>query len=154
MKWRRNANLWFIVITVLISVFICIYLIWLLERKDQNEINIITIVGTVLAISALVFTIKEQYRLKKISTAIRDNTREIQEKIIYKYSAWNIEKCSKYINDIQTAANESTDERHPDENDPDATPEDAVKSIEFAKALGEFLFVLPARIQAGVTPSS
>jgi hypothetical protein len=29
------------------------------------------------------------------------------------------------------------------------TPEDAVKVIEFATALGQFLFVLPARVERG-----
>jgi hypothetical protein len=106
MKWLRNPNIWFILITIVISVITCIFLISLLKVQDKNEINIITIVGTVLTISALVFTIKEQYRLKKISTAIKNNTKEIQEKLIYKSFEWNIERCSKYINEIQNAFNE------------------------------------------------
>jgi hypothetical protein len=40
----------------------------------------------------------------------------------------------------------SNDTRHADEENPHATPEQARQMIEFAEALGEFLFVLPARI--------
>lgn len=39
--------------------------------------------------------------------------------------------------------------RPADEEDPHATIEEARQSIEFAKALGDFLFVLPARIASG-----
>ena len=39
--------------------------------------------------------------------------------------------------------------RHADEEDPHATIEEARQAMEFAKALGEFLFVLPARIASG-----
>lgn len=41
----------------------------------------------------------------------------------------------------------SNDTRHADEENPHATPEQARQIVEFAEALGEFLFVLPARIK-------
>ena len=44
---------------------------------------------------------------------------------------------------------EANDQRHADENAPLPTSEDAAKVIEFAKALGQFLFVLPARVERG-----
>lgn len=101
MKWWKNPNLWFILCTIIASLGLCIWLIMVLTIADRTEVNIITVVGTVLTISALVFTIKEQYRLKRISTAISNNTRDIQDKLIHKSFEWNIEKCAKYVNEIQ-----------------------------------------------------
>lgn len=39
--------------------------------------------------------------------------------------------------------------RHADLDEPHATAAEAKQSIEFAKALGDFLFVFPARVAAG-----
>jgi hypothetical protein len=44
---------------------------------------------------------------------------------------------------------EANDQRHADNDAPLPTPDDAVKVIEFAAALGQFLFVLPARVERG-----
>jgi hypothetical protein len=54
---------------------------------------------------------------------------------------------AKWAHDVRLDAN---DQRHADENAtmPDAA--DARKCVDFAKALGEFLFVLPARVQRGL----
>lgn len=52
---------------------------------------------------------------------------------------------------------DTNDVRHADEERPHATPEEAMQTVEFAKALGDFLFVFPARISremAGVTPKA
>ena len=40
--------------------------------------------------------------------------------------------------------------RHSDEKNPHVSPEEAKKSVEFAEALGNFLFVLTARIKRGL----
>ena len=40
--------------------------------------------------------------------------------------------------------------RHADEGDPHVTKEEAKQAVEFAGALAEFLFVLPARVQKGL----
>ncbi|MBX4972619.1 DUF4145 domain-containing protein [Rhizobium lentis] len=40
--------------------------------------------------------------------------------------------------------------RHADVAKPHATPEDASRTVEFAEALGNFLFVLTARIERGI----
>jgi len=42
------------------------------------------------------------------------------------------------------------EERHADEAEPLPTPEEATRSLDFAMALGQFLFVLPARVQKGL----
>ena len=39
--------------------------------------------------------------------------------------------------------------RHADETDPHTTEEQATQSVEFVKALGHFLFVLPERVSQG-----
>ncbi|MCW2337397.1 hypothetical protein M2337_001630 [Sphingobium sp. B2D3A] len=44
---------------------------------------------------------------------------------------------------------EANKPRHSDLDDPHATEAEAKQSIEFAKALGDFLFVFPARVAAG-----
>jgi hypothetical protein len=45
---------------------------------------------------------------------------------------------------------EANGQRHADENEPLPTKEDAERSLEFALALAEFLFVLPARVTRGL----
>jgi hypothetical protein len=44
---------------------------------------------------------------------------------------------------------EANDQRHADEEAPLPTQEDAARIIEFAQALGQFLFVLPAKVERG-----
>ena len=44
---------------------------------------------------------------------------------------------------------DANDQRHADEGAPLPAEADAAKVIEFAKALAEFLFVLPARVARG-----
>jgi hypothetical protein len=40
--------------------------------------------------------------------------------------------------------------RHSDENRPHVSREEAAQSVDFAEALGNFLFVLTARIESGI----
>jgi hypothetical protein len=44
---------------------------------------------------------------------------------------------------------DANDQRHADEAAPMATQEDADKVIQFAEALGQFLYVLPALVTRG-----
>ncbi|WP_051975392.1 DUF4145 domain-containing protein [Cupriavidus necator] len=44
---------------------------------------------------------------------------------------------------------EANDERHADEDAPDATEEEAARILRFAEALAELLFELPARVKRG-----
>lgn len=52
----------------------------------------------------------------------------------------------KWAHAVRLQANQP---RHADLDDPHATKEQARQAVEFAKALGDFLFVLPARIASG-----
>jgi len=45
---------------------------------------------------------------------------------------------------------DANDQRHSDEEASLPTPEDGERSVEFAQALAEFLFVLPAKVQRGI----
>ena len=45
-------------------------------------------------------------------------------------------------------------QRHADESAPKPTQADAQRSLDFAVALGEFLFVLPARVTKGISQSA
>jgi len=40
--------------------------------------------------------------------------------------------------------------RHSDENEPHVSPQQAAQSVEFAEALGYFLFVLTKRVESGL----
>jgi hypothetical protein len=51
-----------------------------------------------------------------------------------------------WAHDVRLDAN---DQRHSDENAPLSTQADADRVIEFAKALAQFLFILPARVARG-----
>src|SRR6202034_568434 len=55
-------------------------------------------------------------------------------------------QMAKWADDIRLDAN---DERHADEQARDKTPEDANRCLEFADALADLLFVLPARVKRG-----
>ena len=54
------------------------------------------------------------------------------------------ERMAEWAHSIRLSANEP---RHADEEFDGATEEDAEQSLEFAKALGEYLFVLPAKVE-------
>lgn len=45
---------------------------------------------------------------------------------------------------------EANNVRHADEEKPHATPEEAKQAVDFAEALGNFLFVLTARVKRGI----
>lgn len=56
-------------------------------------------------------------------------------------------EMAQWAHDIRLDAN---DQRHADESAPLPTQEDAERVIEFALALGQFIFVLPARVRRGI----
>ena len=56
------------------------------------------------------------------------------------------EEMAIWAHEIRLDAN---DERHADEESALPTESDAKKCIEFTQALGDFLFVLPARVKRG-----
>lgn len=62
---------------------------------------------------------------------------------------------AKWAHNIRLDAN---DQRHADEAMTLPTPQDAQRCVDFALALGQFMFVLPARVQRGIsntnTPSN
>jgi hypothetical protein len=54
---------------------------------------------------------------------------------------------AKWAHSVRLGANRP---RHADENDPHVSAEEARQSVDFAEALGQFLFVLTARIERGI----
>lgn len=54
---------------------------------------------------------------------------------------------AKWAHDVRLDAN---DQRHADDNAPLPSVEDAKRCIDFAQALAQFIFVLPARVQRGI----
>ena len=61
------------------------------------------------------------------------------------------EEMATWAHEIRLDAN---DQRHADVNADLPTDADAEKCIEFAKALAEYLFVLPARVQRGIAKTT
>lgn len=68
-----------------------------------------------------------------------------------------IDKAAKehvITNDMATWAHEvrldANDQRHADDAATISTPEDAERVIAFTKALGQFMFVIPAKVQRGI----
>jgi len=55
-------------------------------------------------------------------------------------------EMASWAHEVRLDAN---DQRHADEEAPLPSSDDAGRVIEFAKALGQFLFVLPARVEQG-----
>ncbi len=60
-------------------------------------------------------------------------------------------EMAEWAHEVRLDANE---QRHSDEEAPLPRRRNARRSIEFALALGEFMFVLPARVQRGLLPDS
>src|SRR5207237_6885521 len=56
-------------------------------------------------------------------------------------------EMAKWAHDVRLDAN---DQRHADDAAPLPMPDDAKRALEFALALAEFIFVLPARVQRGI----
>ena len=61
------------------------------------------------------------------------------------------EDMARWADQVRLDAN---DQRHADENADLPSEEDAKKSVEFATALAEFLFVLPSKVTRGIEESS
>jgi len=59
-------------------------------------------------------------------------------------------EMKQWADQVRLDANE---QRHADEEIDLPAPEEAAQTIEFAKALAEFLFVLPSRVQRGIEES-
>ena len=56
-------------------------------------------------------------------------------------------EMAKWAHEVRLDANEP---RHADEKEPLPTEDDARKCVDFVLALGQFLFILPARVQRGI----
>ena len=54
---------------------------------------------------------------------------------------------AKWAHDVRLDAN---DQRHADDNASLPSVEDAKRCVDFAQALAQFIFVLPARVQRGI----
>ena len=57
------------------------------------------------------------------------------------------ESMATWAHEVRLDAN---DERHADENTNLPSSDDAQKAVDFTKAFGEYLFILPSRIQRGI----
>ncbi len=54
---------------------------------------------------------------------------------------------ARWAHDVRLDAN---DQRHADESGPLPEPADAKRAVDFVLELGQFMFVLPARVQRGI----
>lgn len=60
-------------------------------------------------------------------------------------------EMAQWAHDVRLDAN---DERHADEKSPLPGPEDAKRAVDFAVALGQFMFVLPTRVKRGIAAAT
>jgi len=60
-------------------------------------------------------------------------------------------EMATWAHDVRLDAN---DQRHADEDASLPSQSDAQRAIDFAKALGMFLFVLPARVKRGISEAT
>ena len=61
------------------------------------------------------------------------------------------EDMGKWAHQVRLGSNRP---RHADQDAPHVTPKEARQSVEFVRALGEFLYVLPTRIEQGIAAST
>jgi hypothetical protein len=105
---NKNSNRWFIIFNIGSCLLLSLLLIYLIGSTDRTLINIVTIAGTILTIGALVFTIREQLKIKRISKAIQENTSAIQNKLVEKAFDWNVDRSLKCLNDLNSAGNDGS----------------------------------------------
>ena len=97
--------------------------------------------GAVMLTASAVDSMLKEKNLKAGSLNSRIDEAARSNLITTEMAAW--------AHEIRLDAN---DQRHADEQVPLPTAEDAQRVIDFARALGQFLFVLPARVARGRKP--
>jgi len=60
-------------------------------------------------------------------------------------------EMAQWAHDVRLDAK---DQHHADDSAPLPTTDDARRAVDFAAALGQFMFVLPARVQRGLSQAS
>jgi len=108
------------------------------EYLAQAQASIHAPVGAVVIAASAVDAMLKSKGYKDGSLNSRIDAAAKDHLITMEMAAW--------AHEIRLDAN---DQRHADENAPMPTSEDAQKVLEFARALGQFLFVLPARVERG-----
>ena len=92
-----------------------------------------------VAASSVDAMLKEKGYLKKDGDLFVRINKAAEDHLITK-------EMAKWAHDVRLDANA---ERHVDEEATPPTQEDAQRVVDFTKALGEFLFVLPAKVRRG-----
>jgi hypothetical protein len=90
-----------------LAVLVSVILTWLcinwLEEQERTRINKITIIGTILAVVALVLTLIQQIQLISVADAIKDTTEKANQQvkdIHFDVSLVNAIKCIDKIEDF------------------------------------------------------
>ena len=99
---KVSGNVWFIAGTIFVCTVLSLWLTFALKPADRNIPNIVTIIGTILTVGGITFSIREQLSIKKTSKAIEANTSQLKERLLTKSFDWNLEKAIKYIDNIQS----------------------------------------------------
>ena len=78
----------------LIAVIIFLILFFVsFSPNDRTTINIISIIGTLITIIALGFSIYQQIQIKKTSELIEENSKNYQDSIRSSFYSWNITRA-------------------------------------------------------------
>ena len=93
-KLIMNRQDWTVlVISLLISVIIFGLIFYNIISIEKTPINIISIIGTLITIVALVFSIHQQIQIKKTSELIEENSKNYQDNIRSSFYSWNISRA-------------------------------------------------------------
>ena len=80
--------------SLLIAIIIFLLIVFVIFcPNDRSPINIISIVGTLITIIALVFSIYQQIQIKRTSELIEENSKNYQDSIRRDFYSWNITRA-------------------------------------------------------------
>ena len=112
-------------------------------RLDQIDDNIPSPAGSILLSASSVDSMLKLKGYKEGNLFSRIN-KAVEDHVI-------TEGMSKWAHKVRLDAN---DQRHADEDKGLPTINDAKHTLDFAKALGQFLFVLPTKVEEGIKAAS
>ncbi len=77
---------------IAVIIFLIIFFVSF-SLNDRTPINIISIIGTLITIIALGFSIHQQIQIKKTSELIEENSKNYQDSIRSSFYSWNITRA-------------------------------------------------------------
>ena len=79
--------------SLLFAIILFLFIYFNFSPNDRTPINIISIIGTLITMIALAFSIHQQIEIKKTSELIEENSKNYQDSIRSSLYSWNITKA-------------------------------------------------------------